>query len=411
MQKNIISDSKLKIAFPMPVYLPHIGGAEVGVHNIATRLAHKGHRPVVIIPFGDYQRIKLITKKLPYELIHFPPKTFSFVARYQELGLQILRQSFKFFQKRNRFDIWHGTFGYPIGVALVQCFSRKKNRVPFIVRCTGEDIQRYSACNYGLRLNNKIDRYVSKWLPKAPKLVAISRSVYDEYKKIGVTDRKIVFIPNGVDILRFSMEVECDSVRKKYHIKPEDFVILCVGRNHPKKGFKYLIQTIPLLLQRGFKRFVIVFVGSKMKALKELASCQKVEKYVRFISPSHSDLSLCGRYEFPPTYLVELYRCADVFVFPSLIETFGIVLIEAMAAGLPVVTTDVPGCRDLVKDGYNGLLTKPANPIDLSEKIIEVSNDNIRHKLVKNGFEFVKKFDWNTVTEQYIELYESLIKF
>jgi glycosyltransferase involved in cell wall biosynthesis len=99
---------------------------------------------------------------------------------------------------------------------------------------------------------------------------------------------------------------------------------------------------------------------------------------------------------------------ADVLVLPSLAEGFGLVLIEAMAAGVPVVATDVPGIRDVVSDGVNGLLVPPKSPQALAGAIGRVLSDRaLRQMLVGNGSRIVReRFTWQQVLPMYRSLLE-----
>ena len=91
-------------------------------------------------------------------------------------------------------------------------------------------------------------------------------------------------------------------------------------------------------------------------------------------------------------------------------ETFGRVIIEAMAAGLPVVTTDAPGCRDVVRHGHTGLLVQPGSIDEFVKQIRRLLRDSVlRQYLVGNGFQHAKLHDWEQVVDQYEDLYRSLI--
>ncbi len=261
----------LKVAFPISSYLPTIGGGQVGIHNIAIRLIKKGHNPIVIAPYEDYHKLKAL-KKLPYKVLGFPPKMFSLTARFPKLGLIILRLYLRVLQQFYAFDIWHCTVGSPIGVALIQYALGSNKRVPYLIRCTGDEIQKQRDSGYGMRLNASLDEIISEWLPRSERLVAITETVATEYGKLGIKEDRIVRIPNGVEIERFNKKIDTAKVRRLYDISPDAYILLCVGRNHPKKGFKYLIETIPYLLKTGIEKLVVVFVGAKMEPLKEVIS-------------------------------------------------------------------------------------------------------------------------------------------
>ena len=193
----------LRIALPSSSFLPFLGGVEVGLHNLATRLVARGHQAVVVVPYLNYRRLRKKGWKFSYIIEHFPPKIFTVLRQWPWLGLHLLDRFLKKLQDRYEFDFWHGTMGYPTGVAVIH-FARRHSGIRHLVRCAGEDIQRDDAIGYGVRLDRRIDRLIREWLPLADHLVAISDSVVDEYLALGVTDDRILRIPNGVDLERFA---------------------------------------------------------------------------------------------------------------------------------------------------------------------------------------------------------------
>ena len=112
----------------------------------------------------------------------------------------------------------------------------------------------------------------------------------------------------------------------------------------------------------------------------------------------------------PGTPLVQLYKSADACAFPSLIETFAMINIEAMAADIPVISTDAPGCIETITDGVDGLIAIADDPIDLARKIEQLqSSGDLRAKLRANGRESVRNlFSWDVVGRQFEYLYFSL---
>ncbi|MBZ0217709.1 MAG: glycosyltransferase family 4 protein, partial [Fimbriimonadaceae bacterium] len=113
----------------------------------------------------------------------------------------------------------------------------------------------------------------------------------------------------------------------------------------------------------------------------------------------------------PQDEIVALYRAADAFVFPSLIETFGVVLIEAMAAGLPVLTTDAPGCRDIVRGGRDGMMTISGNVFSLCDGMSRLlAEPELRADLRARSLARSADFSWTRVVDRYETLYRTLIR-
>ena len=404
----------LNIGLPTSTFLPSLGGVEVGLHNIAIRLLKKGHNPIVIAP---YSQARVLKKKwnLPYKVISFPPKLFYIFSKWPKLGFLILDLFFLLTKKKNNIDVWHVTVGFPIGVAFSH-FSQKMNNEPHLIRCAGEDIQLMPEIGYGVRLDTRIDKLVREWLPKSPCLIAISNSVANEYRKIGVEDSQIKFIPNGVDLSRFKLEVDKKEVKKSLGISESDFVFICVGRNHAKKGFKYLIKAGQLLSLKSSRSFKIIFVGKGVEELKIDLNEKDLELFHFIDNLSSIDKSSLNKNKdnllmLPSPDLVKLYQSSDCFVFPSLIETFGIVLVEAMASGLPIISTDGDGCRDIIRNGEDGIMVPHSDEVALANSMHKMMNDNLLiEKYKKKSLLRVQNFSWDIIVDSYEKTYYELLR-
>ena len=106
----------------------------------------------------------------------------------------------------------------------------------------------------------------------------------------------------------------------------------------------------------------------------------------------------------------DLYNLSDVFVLPTLIESFGIVLLEAMASQIPIISTNTPGVRDVLDNGKYGILVKPNSANELYLQMINIyKNENLRIKMVKETNKIINSFDIENITKKYISLYQRLI--
>ncbi len=400
-------NKSLCIALPSSSFLPFLGGVEVGLHNLASRLVVRGHKPVVVVPYLNNQLLRKKEWKLPYVIERFPPKIFTVMGLWPRLGLYLLDRFFGNLQIKYKFDFWHGTMGYPIGVALIHFACRHSDR-RYLVRCAGEDIQCDNTIGYGVRLDPRIDQLIRKYLPLADHLVAISDSVVDEYHAIGVTDERILRIPNGVDLERFGERRRRSSIRASLGLSDDELMFLAVGRNRPKKNFSALINSAVRISQETSAPFRIVIAGPGTSDLIPLAKQAGVEDYIQIDEQTgtidYTDVRL------PVQSLVDLYLAADVFVFPSLIETFGVVLAEAMAAGLPIITTDGPGCRDMVRNGRDGLVVPAGDTDALAEAMILVIHEpELRKDLASRSQVRAQDFSWDTVVDCYLDVYRGNI--
>ncbi len=395
---------------PISSFLPNLGGAEVGLHNIACKLVERGHRPIVMAPAPHVRQLAHEGWQLPYPVEALPPKVWSLLYRAPRLGFWLLDRYFARMQARHGFDFWHCTMGYPTGVALVH-FARKRPGIRYLIRCAGEDIQRDPDIGYGARLDPKVDGLVRTYLPRAQMLTAISDSVAEEYRTLGIDESRIRHIPNGVDLARFERTVDRRAVRARHGLDPDGFLFLSVGRNHPKKNYGELIEAAALLANDGgaTRPFQLAIVGNGARELTAAVEGHGLAGRITLIDQIGGGETVTGNPQLPAPELIELYRAANAFVFPSLMETFGVAIVEAMAAGLPVIAGDSPGCRDVVRRDRDGLLVPPRDPRAMARAMATLLTDGAKcTALAESATARAGDFSWDRVVDAYIALYDEL---
>ena len=201
-------------------------------------------------------------------------------------------------------------------------------------------------------------------------------------------------IPNGVDISRFEaaepIERWRDGIRN----------IFFVGRLENRKGVMDLLKAYRLLRKAGCECRLL------------LAGAGPLEKQVRryLLTRRTGGVELLGR--ISDTEKTRLFATADVFVAPATgRESFGIVLLEAMAAGKPIVASDIHGYRSVVRRGEQGLLVPPQNPRALAGALARLlSDDGLRERMGASGRERVRQFSWENVTAKVEAYYEFVIR-
>jgi len=210
---------------------------------------------------------------------------------------------------------------------------------------------------------------------------------------------KIVEIPNGVDIDKFNPNIDGNEIRVSYNIEDKD-VILFVGaldKAHYFKGLEYLLHAFVKVNKNSV--LIVVGEGDLKKYYMNLAEKLGLKHRVLFVGKVSN--------EKLPTY----YASADIVVLPSIIEAFGLVLIEGMATGKPVIATNLPGVRTVVDNGINGYLVEPKNIKELAEKIeFLLENEKIRKKFGRKGREKVeKKYSWKKIAKKLEKVYQDII--
>ena len=208
------------------------------------------------------------------------------------------------------------------------------------------------------------------------------------------SDRHVEIIPNGVDIKRFK---PTNKPLEKY--SDGKLNILFTGRIEKRKGLIYLIQAYKLLKKKypGI-RLIVVGRGPLLKHHRKYIIKHRIHgiHFEGFV---------------PAEILPRYFATADIFCSPALFgESFGIVLLEAMAAGKPVVAFDISGYRDVVDNNVNGLLAKPKDIRDLALKLEKlVKNMKLRERLGCNGVKKTRDFTWKKIAAKNILFYKKIL--
>jgi len=233
---------------------------------------------------------------------------------------------------------------------------------------------------------------------KADELIAVSNYVGITTQKLLKFQKKFTTIYNFIDLARFKNE-------QHNSIQPNS--ILFIGTICEKKGVKQLIEAFPLVKNK-IPNATLHLVGRDWKS-KELPS------YISFIKKSiplncKNAIKFYGTvtYETIPKLLAE----NEVCVYPSLMESFGLTLIEAMAMQKPIVFSNIPPFKEIIKDGEEGLECNPLNPTDIAVKIIDMLvNKDKAKQMAKNSFNKVHfKFNSDAIIHENLIFYKSLSK-
>ncbi|MDB4349663.1 glycosyltransferase family 4 protein [Omnitrophica bacterium] len=393
----------MKIAYFIASYLSSIGGGDVFTHNIASELAQRGIEATVITPTSR----KLKKKVFDYPVIYINPLIAKLLFKFPALGKRWLLYEMDRLQKRHNFSLWQVIGGYPLGTYGVD-YLNKKN-IPSVLRCMGEDIQKVPEIRYGYRLKPPVDRLIREKYPLFDKIAALTKSVSEELESIQIPRDKITIIPNGIKFERFKEPCDRLSVRDRLGVQAGELLLLTVGRYHSKKGSRYIPVILQRLLERGYKvRWLLVGIEVRRVFEGDLTPDVKERIILRNVDIG---LDEKNRLDIPAKELLEYYHAADLLVFPTLIETFGRVLIEAMASGLPLVSTNVAGVKDVVEHTKTGLLSEGGDIEAMVSNIERLSNDKALYgKIKNNGLAKARDFDWSIVADKYIDLYERAIE-
>lgn len=219
-------------------------------------------------------------------------------------------------------------------------------------------------------------------------------------EKCGVEPDRIHIVPNAVDIRVFDPDsIDAQEIRRKHGLE-EGKIVLFVGRLTGQKGLTDLLHAIPSIERIvPSVRFLIAGSGPQEELLKREAAMMQTRSRVVFIgNVKHEKIH-------------ELYSVADVFVLPSLSESFPNAMLEAMAMRNPVVTTRVGVAPEILENRETGLLIKPGDAVGLAEAITELLTDqNLSRKIGQKALELVRaNYSWEKIVDQTLILYKAAL--
>lgn len=244
---------------------------------------------------------------------------------------------------------------------------------------------------------------ILEWLtkPLVNRYLANSDAVKNFYvKNIGVRPEKITVIPNGINIEYFDSISTDPELKKSFNIKPDDFVIICVANLHINKGHKYLLEAFENVYPEN-KNIKLLLVGDGDEK-------ERLQKQIENYQSKNNVLFLGKRTDIP-----KLLKISDIFVLPTMFEGMSNAIMEAMACGLPVITTDIPENRVLVENNINGLLVPIRDSSALIQTIRKMGeNPEIRKRLseeakitIKNSFSLEKIAEkWENILMEIIKI-------
>ncbi|WFN37400.1 glycosyltransferase family 4 protein [Methanomicrobium antiquum] len=234
----------------------------------------------------------------------------------------------------------------------------------------------------------------------AKQIVAVSQSEVKQLKQKGIPDEKITVIPNGIAIKPLKDLPPFGYFRKNFGIN-QKFMILFVGRIHKIKGIDFLIRSFSIFVQNWDKQEVaLIIIGPDegyRSNLENLVKRLDISKYIKFI-----DNISCVNFA---------YQDADLLVYPSIYEIFGLVPFEAVLCGTPVIVTDGCGCGEIVKEAECGYIIPYGDELCLAEMInyVLLHPEENRKKILCGKNYIYKNLDWVYIVKRVEKIYENLI--
>jgi glycosyltransferase involved in cell wall biosynthesis len=302
----------------------------------------------------------------------------------------------------NGFDLVHLHYPFYFGAELLWLKSLTRG-LPYIVTYH-QDVLFAGALGTMARWHHRL--LGTRILRRACRVLATSWDYAHASRLAGLLDtdpQRVSELPNGVDTDRFHPKVDGDSVRQTHGLRHTDHIVLFVGaldRAHHFKGIEVLLLAMAQLRSETVHLWV-VGEGDLRESYQRRAHQSGLAERVVF----------CGRVS--ERELAERYAACDVLVLPSTTigEAFGVVLLEAMASGKPVIASDLPGVRAVVSDGQDGLLVRRGDASNLAQAIGRLLDDSrLRRQMGQQGRCKVEaQYAWPRIIPRLVEFYEEVL--
>lgn len=384
----------LTIAMFTNNYVPFIGGVPISIERLTKGLTKAGHQVIIFAPEYPGQAKadseNIIRCKL---LVRYKSKGFNFhIVNIFSSDIEEAFTKYDFDVIHVHHPFWMGSKGlelgkkYDIPVVLTYHTRLEKyaHNLPFLKK-TFENL-----------LSHKIIKIFSQ---KCDAIVAPTNSAVEYLENIGVSRHKIV-MPTGIDFDIYTEELKkgADDFRNRFTDR-KDILLCSVSRLTKEKNLTFLIDGIKAIKNKATIPFKVIIVGDgpEKQYLIDYAKNKGLSDTISFLGSLPQDL------------VTSCYLASDIFVFSSLSETQGMVLLEAMAGGCPVVAIRSSGVDDVVIDDLNGYKTK--GKVNLwAEKVLGLMEDpSLLQQMKVNAVEFAAKYSIEVMAKQTVEIYEAAL--
>jgi glycosyltransferase involved in cell wall biosynthesis len=370
-------------------YPPYRGGTETYVSSISRRLVKAGNQVTVYCAQNPCTKGESFDQGVRIVRMRT-------LARFYGTPLALFPSE----TLRRDFDVIHCNFPNPYFSVSSALLSWLRD-VPSVLTWHNDLPGVTSAASILVGVHEALS---TAYLKEFARIIATTR-VYAQTSTIlrRFSDR-LAIIPNGVDTRRFSPGNDGSGVRSELGVTDGEVLVAFVGaltRWHVYKGLEILLAAMKEVLRSGQKvKLMVVGGGELLDHYQRMASGLGISGQVVFVG------------DVPDELLPNYYAASDLLALPSKNESegYGIVLLEAMASGKPVVASRIGGMSEVVSNNENGILTPPKDVHGLSSAICSLaSNPEARMRIGMNGREFAESHDWDLVTERITKLYRGIL--
>lgn len=373
-----------------------VGGISRVVHDLSHRLIKDGHEvTVVTYKEGDVEDFENDGGVKVYRVNNYMINPNNFIDWIMQLNFNLVAKATEIINKEGPFDVIHA---HDWLVTYAAKTLKDSYKMPIIATIHATESGRNSG------IHDEVQRYINdtEWLLtyEATEVIVNSNYMKNELQRLfGLPYEKINVVPNGVNLNLYN-GVEKDYDFRRQYAADNEKIILYVGRLVYEKGIQNLIAAMPKVLN-GYhdSKLVIAGRGGMIDELRDEVRRLGIENKVYFTGYLSLDK------------VTKMYKCADVAVFPSTYEPFGVVALEGMLSGTPVVVSDVGGLNEIVDHGVNGMKSYAGNPNSIADSILELLfNPGLCEEISKNAKAKVKtQYNWNKIAQDTHFIYQKAI--
>jgi L-malate glycosyltransferase len=372
---------KLKIGITC---YPTVGGSGVVATELGKLLAERGHEIHFIsssIPF----RLKKVYCNIYYHEVHvnqysvfqYPPYDLALASKMAEVA------------KREKLDLLHVHYAIPHAVCAYLAKQMVGDQLKIVTTLHGTDI---TVLGYDHSLSDMI-RF---GIEQSDIVTAVSHSLVKQTYELLQPNKDILTVYNFIDD-RVYYKKDSAHLRSEYGIKPEEKVIIHVSNFRKVKRVPDVIKAFDIIRKEMPAKLLLVGDGPEMTIVSQLVEDLNLTDYVLFLGKQEN--------------LEELYSISDLKLLLSEKESFGLVLLEAMACGVPCIGTNIGGIPEVISDGETGFICEVGNVEEIAERAIQILSDEQLHKtMAVNSIHRVKtKFNAHAIVQEYETIYKNLL--
>ena len=338
-----------------------VGGISKVVYDLSHKMVKEGNE-VTVITYKEGDNVKYYENDKGvevYRVDNYMIRPNNFIDWIMQLNFNMITKANEIINKNGKFDVIHA---HDWLVAYSAKSIKESYNIPLISTIHATESGRNSG------IHDETQRYIndSEWMLtyESSEVIVNSNYMKNEVQRLfGLPYDKINVIPNGVNLQLFS-NVNIDYDFRRQYAMDNEKIILYVGRLVYEKGIQNLIAAMPKVLDRYHdSKLIICGRGGMIDELREQVKYLGIENKVYFAGYCDSKK------------MQKMYKCADVAVFPSTYEPFGIVAIESMLSGTPTIVSDVGGLNEIIEHGVTGMKSYAGNANSIADSVLALLFD------------------------------------